>query len=151
MARAVRIVRRVLVTGSRAWEDARPIVWAALDRELDECPIGDDLEIIHGGASGPDLDAKAWVDDWVEHYDRTRFAGISVLCFRPNYAMYHANVAPLMRNQVMVDEKPYRCLAFHKDQSAGTADCIERALKAQIPAHIYRPGCTEPEIIAPLF
>lgn len=147
----MRTIRRVLVTGSRAWEDARPIVWAALDRELEGCPVDEDLEILQGGARGPDRDAQAWVEDYIARYDPTRFAGVSARRFDPDYKMYYAQVAPLMRNQVMVDEKPYRCLAFHWGDSTGTGDCIERALKAIIETHIYRPGQPEPEIITPLF
>ena len=155
----MRVVRRVLVTGSRAWKDARLVVWAALEREFEECPDEIDFEVLHGGARGPDRDSQAWVDDWIERYDITRFAGISARRFDPDYKMYYANIAPLMRNQVMVDEKPYRVLAFHANatskknaaSSSGTADCIERALKAMIPVHIYRPGQPDPEIIAPLF
>lgn len=147
----MRIVRRILVTGSRAWADARPVVWAALDRELEDTPDEDDFEVIHGGARGPDRDAQAWVDDFLARYDTTKFAGISARRFDPDYKMYYAQVAPFMRNQTMVDEKPYRCLAFHWGDSTGTGDCIERALKAHIETHIYRPGQAEPEIITPLF
>jgi hypothetical protein len=140
-----------LVTGSRAWKDARPIVWAALDREFEECPDEQDFEVIHGGAQGPDRDAQAWVDDYIERYDPERFAGVSARRFDPDYRQFHATVAPLIRNQIMVDERPYRCLAFHWGASTGTNDCIERALRASIEVHIYRPGQPEPEIIAPLF
>lgn len=147
----VKPVRRILVTGSRAWRDARPLVWAALDTCLADTPDDYDIEILHGGAAGPDRDAQAWVDCFIETYDRTRFAGVSARRFDPDYRMYHATVAPLIRNQVMVDEQPYKCLAFHWGASTGTADCIERAVKAGILTHIYRPGMAEPEIIAPLF
>ena len=142
----------MLVTGSRAWGwAARPLVWAALDREMEECPEDADFEVIHGGAKGPDRDAQAWVDDYIARFDPTRFAGVSARKFDPDYAMYYANVAPLMRNQMMVDEKPYRCLAFHWGESTGTADCIDRCWRAFIPVHIYRPGQPEPEIVTPLF
>jgi len=147
----MRVVRRILVTGSRAWKDARPIVWAALEQELEDTPDEEDFEVIHGGAAGPDRDAQAWVDDWIQRYDVTRFAGISARRFEPDYKMHYANVAPFIRNQTMVDERPVKCLAFHWGASTGTGDCIERALKAGILTHIYRPGCPDPEIIAPLF
>jgi hypothetical protein len=147
----VRIIRRVLVTGSRAWKDARPIVWAALDLELQETPPEEDLEILQGGAAGPDRDAEAWVNDYIARFDPTRFAGVTSRRFDPDYKTYYANVAPFIRNQVMVDERPSKCLAFHWGLSTGTGDCIDRALKAGILTHIYRPGQTDPEIIAPLF
>ena len=54
-------VRRVLITGSRDWQDQRA-VWDALNEQLTEAQmVGEGICVVHGNATGADT----WAHDWV--------------------------------------------------------------------------------------
>jgi hypothetical protein len=142
---------RILVTGSRKWDDADLLVKALEDAWHDVTQLhGPDrpLVIVHGGASGADYWAKAWAmgnglayeehpADWEncaqdcprEDPEHRRQRGIDQTEYCPK--------AGPRRNQLMVDLGADLVLAFHRANSYGTADCIRRASKAGIPIRRY--------------
>lgn len=117
--------RRVLVTGSRDWED-RDLVEAALLAETD--PSGLPMVLIHGGARGLDRVAAdlAGVLGWREVPFPVKKADWR----------YHGRAAGPLRNQKMVDYGADICLAFPLPKSQGTWDCLRRAKAAGIPTKV---------------
>lgn len=127
---------RVLVTGSRWWSD-RATVYGWLDYHAQQGhALGHDrMVVIHGGAIGADMMAQGWCDGGGAGLIKVAFR-----IYRPRYSEYPRRVAPLKRNQEMVDAGADVCLAFHLNKSKGTQDCIDRAIKAGIPVAICQMG-----------
>lgn len=102
---------RVLVCGSRDWED-RPLIYSKLD---DIWGWQHSLVIIEGGCRGADVIAGLWASEMiiadhdVEHYT-----------FKANWARYGKAAGPV-RNQRMLDHgHPDMVLAFHDHLKAST-------------------------------
>ena len=111
---------RILVTGSRDWDDRNTIY-----RALQEARIGvshDEIVLVHGGATGADQIAEVYAEamDWgVEEH-------------RAQWAVYSKGAGP-MRNREMVDSGADICLAFIKNNSPGATHCAEYAEARGIP------------------
>lgn len=135
-----------LVTGSRSWDDVRIINNALLEtwhdaRQDSYCGI----TVMHGGAAGADQIAGAWARrhqaDGVGHEQvDAKWATCADTC-KPGHRRTRDDyswcpTAGHRRNQHMVDQKPVVVLAFQREGSTGTADCIQRAEEAGL--HIRR-------------
>jgi YspA, cpYpsA-related SLOG family len=121
---------RVLVCGSRSWDDFGLI----LDR-LAQLPRGS--TVIHGGARGADqmaarvavrlgLQVEEFIPHWRDvegHYNRR--AGIE-------------------RNLLMLDQEPELVLAFWDGRSTGTAHTVAEASRRGIPVERIAPAATLP-------
>lgn len=127
------MTKRLLVTGSRTWDDWQTIevvlrsAWAALSRNGEHRVV-----LVNGNANGADrLAARIW-----------RMNGLSVEThpaqWRP-YGIYNP-FAGKARNQRMVDLGADRALAFLRAESSGTLDCIDRIRAAGIPLMVIRYG-----------
>ncbi|MFJ8727729.1 DUF2493 domain-containing protein [Streptomyces sp. NPDC093269] len=141
---------RVLVTGSRTWADRQAIADALLDAWHDATQtISPDVRfiVVHGDCpQGADRIAKQWaMDNGLAHEPHP--ADWSAPCTdacSPNAShrktsRRHGDYCPMAghnRNQRMVDRGADLVLAFHRNNSSGTADCIRRARRAGIPVHI---------------
>lgn len=120
---------RVLITGSRTWLDPLP-VHNALNELLREHGA---VAVMHGACrSGPDAYAAQWVAQAV----RRSPGNVVEIPVPADWETYGRKAGPL-RNQHMVDLGQDLVLAFHADNSRGTADCIRRAEKADIPVRRY--------------
>lgn len=127
---------RILVTGSRDWDDWR-IMGLALS-EAAEDALG--VSVVHGGARGADAmaGAVATARGWLTEV------------YRADWDTY-GRQAGFIRNQAMVDLGADICLAFvmpclkcpqpqyPPHDSHGTADCMARTRRAGIPVRVYRP------------
>jgi hypothetical protein len=111
---------RVLVTGSRDWRDFDTI-W----NRLSELPPSFSI-IVHGAATGADHMC----------HSAAIALGFSPEPHFPDYALYPVNVAPLKRNEKMVDLGADLCLAFPTASSRGTWHCYNLAKEAGIPCEI---------------
>lgn len=112
---------RVLVTGSRDWDDIDRIQAALL-----LLPPGDHT-IVHGGARGADSIAD----------DLARHLGHQVERHPARWAE-QGKAAGVIRNQKMLDSGIDLCLAFQKDaNSRGTADMVRRAKAAGVPVQMW--------------
>lgn len=116
---------RILVTGSRDWED-RLTIYRALNEARGNVPH-DQIILVHGGARGVDYFAKAYAEvaDWgiEEHladWDK------------------HGRKAGILRNIEMVDAGADICLAFIKDNSRGATHCAGYAEFKGIPVRRFR-------------
>ena len=127
---------RVLVCGSRDWDD-REAVGVVLDGYLDRAVANfDDLVVIEGGATGADRCAAEWyggqVDGQHAIHDLVRHESYPADWDR------HGKAAGPIRNQQMLDEgKPDIVWAFKsKPESRGTDHMISIARKAGIPVYV---------------
>jgi hypothetical protein len=108
----------VLVTGTRSWRDERKI-----RRTLAVFPRA--VTVAHGAAAGADSLAGKVAKD----------LGFTVREF-PAQWNSHGIAAGYIRNQQMVDLHPSIVIGFWNGRSAGTADCLCRAIKARIPTFV---------------
>ena len=118
---------RVLVTGSRSWDDATTLR-AALDERT--ARYGARLVVVHGHCpDGADAHADAWA---VAH-------GVRVERWPADWRTLGKS-AGFRRNQAMVDSRPAECLAFIRDGSRGATHCATAAERAGIPTTRYLYG-----------
>src|SRR4051794_14046931 len=111
---------RVLVTGSRKFKNARVVA-----ERLEQLPK-ENLVIVHGGAIGVDTFAEEWAED----------NKINMEVYRPDYDKYHWRIAPLKRNDEMLDTKPDLVLAFWDGASNGTKHTFTGARAREIPTEV---------------
>jgi hypothetical protein len=136
--------RRVLVTGSRTW-DLVPKIQHELRMEMG----GADWDAVlvcgmaHQGAD--EIAATYWGDflgGRVEEHP-AYWDGVCDPAFcRPGHRRAgrggsYCPSAGIRRNQVMVDRGADICLAFLRDNSRGTLDCIQRARRAGIYTLVF--------------
>lgn len=136
--------RRVLVTGSRQWDD-RLAVARVLCNQRDMLGDGDTLVVVHGDCpAGPDAMADAWVERHPSHrviVERERHPAKWQDCApdcprghrRRRGASTYCPTAGFRRNGEMVALGADVVLAFRKGGSSGTTDTIRQAEAAGIP------------------
>lgn len=127
---------RVLVTGSRDWED--PVIvhnalWEVWTQEVLRC-YGWNLIVVHGACpSGADKAA----DDWAKRMQRV-YQSVHP---DPHPAKWkeHGKKAGFIRNAEMVDRGADQCLAFYQPgaKNNGTHDTAMRAKAWGIPLKLY--------------
>jgi YspA, cpYpsA-related SLOG family len=107
---------RVLVTGSRSWDDGQAIFDALAEYNYGQ------VALVHGAARGADLIAASvaagfgWkIEPHPADWDRC------------------GKAAGLIRNRYMVELGADVCLAFIRDNSRGATHCAGLAEKAGIP------------------
>lgn len=109
---------KVLVCGSRTWTDG-----IVISRRLRGLP--NDAVIIHGGASGADLQAERVAAKY----------HLASRCFPAEWNRYGKR-AGIIRNLAMLDEQPDLVLAFWDGRSRGTKHTIDEARKRGIPVEV---------------
>lgn len=122
---------RILVTGSRKWDDVVLLCQALEDVwQL----YGDQLVIVHGHCpTGADHLADLWAVAKGLRVER-----------HPADWERHGKAAGPLRNQEMVDLGADLCLAFLAPDSRGTKDCVRRASVAGIPVHSFHSAGVAP-------
>jgi hypothetical protein len=117
---------RILITGSRVWENVE-IISDAIISTWQEAGSPKDTILIVGRARG--------VDTFAEMFGET--LGFTI---EPHKAHWEkeGKSAGHQRNQRMVNSGADICLAFLRNGSKGTANCIKLAEKAGIPVQIYK-------------
>lgn len=112
-------MKRVLITGSRNWED-RVTIETALQQVQAEAGITrDNVVVVHGGARGADRMA-GWIAEQL---------GMKVEVHPADWER-HGKAAGFIRNQEMVDADIDLVLSFNRDDSAGTRQCTRLAENA---------------------
>jgi hypothetical protein len=117
---------RVLITGSRDWDD-----WETLNAALLAEVDGGHLSVVHGGARGADQMAGAWA----------RKHGLTEEVFPAQWST-HGRRAGFVRNAQMVDTMPDVCLAFIRNGSRGATMTADLAEAAGIPTRRYTQEAT---------
>lgn len=130
---------RILVTGSRDWDDWGTLC-QALDSELVRLRLLTDtnslprrVTIVHGGCpTGADAMAGQWV---ARHRGEGIIANTEI---HPAEWKLHGRFAGPKRNDQMVKSGADVCMAFIKNNSRGASGCLAMAKKAGIPTQVYR-------------
>lgn len=117
---------RVLITGSRTWENERLIKAALADAEANN-HWGFPMVLIHGTAAGADTIAAMAAEELGWRIEA-----------HPADWKTHGKRAGFVRNAEMVASRADLCLAFIKDNSKGATMCAELAERAGIPTIYYR-------------
>jgi hypothetical protein len=112
---------RVLVCGSRSWDDAAEIAEA-----LKRLPRGS--TVIHGGARGADQLAGTVAAK----------LGFEVEVYPADWSAYGKR-AGFIRNMEMIDTQPDRVVAFWDGRSTGTKHTLDLARRAEIEVEIHLP------------
>lgn len=140
-------MKRLLVTGSRSWEDT-----AAVARVLDGILTNwGALTVVHGGARGADQLAAAWAAQRAPRVAAEWWDPEWAVCSGPECTPLHRKVnsrgqefcptAGLRRNTAMCHSRIDFAVAFRLGTSSGTAHCIREILRVGIPGTLY-PGGT---------
>lgn len=117
---------RVLITGSRDWDDEDQIAVAIYYQAASKGLLPHEVTVVEGEARGADKLSRKVAED----------AGMIVEPHPARWADFHKAAGPI-RNQEMVDAGADVALAFYMAGSKGTRDCIERIKAAKIPLTIY--------------
>lgn len=120
---------RILVTGSRKWQDVALVGGALEDTWYDasQAYYGHRLVVVHGDCpQGADALAKQWAIN----------NGIPQEAHPADWDQYGKR-AGFVRNQQMVDMGADVCLAFIKDGSRGASHTAARAEEAGIPVRRF--------------
>lgn len=126
---------RVLITGSREFNDARTVmrgITVAIETLIKKFPDDKEIVIVHGAAKGADTLAENYVHNTALYLSEKGYR----IRQEKNPAKWdqHGRGAGPIRNQEMVDKGADICVAFVKVGAAnrGTTDCANRARKAGI-------------------
>ncbi len=116
---------RVLICGSRTWEDEEPI------RCLLSSLSSGYTTVIHGGANGVDTIAGRLA----------KRMGMEVQVFYAEWTRYGKAAGPIRNRQMLVEGTPDIVHAFSVDLSVskGTADMVQQARKSGVPVVIHQP------------
>jgi len=112
---------RLMITGSRTWDDKEVIVHELLFIAKKY----KNVVLVSGHAAGADRLAEevAVGLGWV------------VEIHEPDWKL-HGNSAGYKRNTTMLETGVQAVLAFHKDESRGTADAIKKAKERNVPTRV---------------
>lgn len=116
---------RVLVTGSRDWDNEQAIWIALTGIAFDHHPA--DVVVVHG-ACPTGADAIADRD--------ASLLGFQIERYPADWARFGKPAGP-RRNREMVELGADLCLSFNKGNSRGTAHCTALAVEAGIPVRRY--------------
>jgi hypothetical protein len=126
---------RVLVSGSRTWDDAKTIRLALEAVATGAIEAAVPLVTVVHGACPRGADEIA--DQWVRWY---RGKTLVIAERHPALWTKYGKRAGIVRNEIMVSRGADLCLAFIRDDSPGATHCAELASDAGIPLRVWRYG-----------
>jgi hypothetical protein len=133
---------RILITGSRDWNDADTIKNALRDAVWDEKEMSDVL-VVHGGARGADMLAGRVAEQhgMMTEAHPANWDSCGPDCNRSHYRYRDGKPycprSGYVRNAEMVALGADICLAFIKNHSKGAEMCVKLADAAGIPVRRY--------------
>lgn len=126
---------RVLVTGSRDWEDEAAVRRALVDAWV--ASNGRPFIVVHGHCpTGADAVAESWGASMAALHADTTVERHPALWHRADGR--YDRTAGFRRNAEMVAAGADLVLAFIKAGSHGATQCLELAEKASIPTRVWR-------------
>lgn len=126
---------RLLLTGSRTWDDAKTLRQALEAVASGLAQAGTDRLIVAHGACPNGADELG--DQWVRYH---RGDPLVVAERHPALWQKFGKRAGMVRNELMVSKGADLCLAFIRDASPGATHCAELASDAGIPLRIWHFG-----------
>ncbi len=140
-------MKRILITGSRTWQDPQTIVDAIFEWVMEFSPEPEEIVVVHGDASrGADRMARDYAREtsWITEESHPAVWGspCTDTC-RPGHRRTNAYgeycpAAGMTRNKLMVDMGADVVLAFIRDGSAGASNTAEYALSKGLPVKIFQ-------------
>lgn len=122
--------KRILVTGSRTWDDDWTVEHALVDAWIGFDP--DPVVVVHGACSrGADAIADRWAQS---HHERNDTVDVER---HPADWKGYGKAAGFIRNAEMVAAGADLCLAFIRNRSRGATDCLTQARNAGIPTRVW--------------
>lgn len=122
-------MKRLLITGSRDWDDEETLCVALLDA-WDELRSGEDLDVaLISGACPTGADRLAELF-WARE-------SLGPIELHPADWERHGKRAGFLRNAEMVAERPDACVAFIRNGSKGASMTARIAREAGIPVREY--------------
>lgn len=121
---------RILICGSRDWQDKRQI-GRYIDSVLEDEQLAPaNLVVIHGACKGADHHAGM----------EAKGRGCQVIEFPANWTKFGLSAGPKRNQQMLTEGKPDWVVAFHTDweKSKGTRDMISRAKFNGVPVEIIK-------------
>ena len=120
-------MKRILVTGSRDWEDAH-IIETELTKAWKRFGFPDEIVLVSGNCpTGADhIAEQIW-----------SMMGLQTELHPANWTKYGKAAGPL-RNREMVALGADLCLAFIKNNSRGATHCLTLAQEDDIPCAVWR-------------
>lgn len=116
---------RILVTGSRDWQD-KDAIRRALLAIAQNVGQGDLITVVHGDAAGADRIAG---DVAIEQ-------GWEIDVYPADWDRYGKRAGPI-RNSAMLVKRPDICVAFPIPGSRGTWDMVHKAEAALVPTLVH--------------
>lgn len=119
---------RILITGSRTWDNVAVIAKAMADTILQAGASQEETVIVHGACpKGADDIADRLAHQWETNVET-----------HPADWSTHGKAAGFIRNAEMVNLGADMCLAFIKDNSKGASHTLDQANRAGIPVQVFR-------------
>lgn len=119
---------RILITGSRTWDNTAAIAKAMGDTILQAGASQEETVIVHGACpKGADAIAAEIATGWGANIEA-----------HPADWNAHGKAAGFIRNSEMVNLGADICLAFIKDNSRGASHTLDQANRAGIPVQVFR-------------
>jgi len=118
---------RVLICGSRGWQDPKPIdvILAGLD-VLSE-GRNEKLVVIHGDAPGADKLAGRLAARW----------GATVIAEPADWDLHGKSAGPIRNSKMLNEYRPEMIFAFRSDgKSNGTDDMVAKGQAAKVPTYV---------------
>lgn len=118
---------RVIVTGSRTWDEPQT-VWQALDYHYGQILPGEPFTVVHGACPmGADMHAHAWCETW-----KTLRPNVIEEAHPADWKTY-GKPAGFKRNTKMAQAGADVALAFIRSNSRGARHCARACESAGIP------------------
>lgn len=120
---------RILVTGSREWDEPTAVYIALHERLMEHGRI----TVVHGDCpTGADRHARQWAEARILEGMRLGEAYIRHEAYPAPWEEFDKSAGP-MRNKYMTQLEADECLAFPTPSSRGTVSCMKFAQGAGIP------------------
>lgn len=122
---------RLLITGSRNWNNAR-IIEKAINKHLD----------LYGENNGPNNYTTIIVGDNPDGADKyvtdyAQFRKFELIIEEADWDKYGKKKAGPIRNRKLLEHEPNLVLAFPHPDSKGTIDCLNAAIRMNIPVEVF--------------
>lgn len=128
-AEGAAVAKRILICGSRTWEDALAV------REV-IARLPDGTVVIHGAAPGADSVAD----------QAARDRGLPRKAYPADWKAYGDAAGPIRNARMLAEGRPDRVIAFRMPgESRGTDDMVRQARAAGIPVEVIGPGSVHEE------
>lgn len=116
---------KIAIIGNRTIDEK--LAYNIISDFFKEYSLVDDIKIVSGGAKGVDTAAERYAKD----------NNIPTLIIKPDYSKYPFKIAPLKRNDIIIDESDIVFAIWNEEQKGGTYYTINHSKKANKKVIIF--------------